>query len=651
MMMRYLLRYAAPGRKVSRSRGAFLFLSLLLFSLLLPASPASAQTEEPVLFLEWYDENEKRTFPDSLARIAIRRAAFESLKQNSGGEDIAGQLSRLQLDISGHRRYIIEQLAAEGFMDAEVYRSELNPAEDAITLQLYTRRGPAYSLGLWQRALHIQHDSLAPPDSDVRAFEAIHTTADGRYRETAVEDETLKYLEFWEQRGRLFARVEMDSLQVDHEAREVALFSRIIPGPEVRLSRQLFPDVLRNDPAFLARITELEEGELLTPAKLRNARIILENTGLFRNVETPVLISADGEFHLLYELEERRTNAFDLLIGYVPDADGSGSTLIGNGELLLRNVLVSGSQLDIRFDRLQQFVTRLDLGYEAAYIASTPFGGSARFRLEQQDSTYQTREATIRGRYRLSSSTSLLASLRQHISSAGGVVQNIGLRALNSSTLFTGIGLEYRQTDRLENPTKGVSASLMAETGIKRIDDERVNAFTENTGWRQQEVRLLARAYINPLPRQVIAPRINGYLMLSPHYTETDLNRFGGAKSLRGFREEQFQSSHMLWGDLEYRYLLDRSSYAFIFGAAGYYERPVLVFDKRRPSAFSITVQDESRIQAENEFSQKQTEMLYSYGFGFSYDTPVGIIRFSYALSRADNFANGKVHVGIQARL
>jgi outer membrane translocation and assembly module TamA len=139
--------------------------------------------------------------------------------------------------------------------------------------------------------------------------------------------------------------------------------------------------------------------------------------------------------------------------------------------------------------------------------------------------------------------------------------------------------------------------------------------------------------------------------MLSPHYTETDLNRFGGAKSLRGFREEQFQSSHMLWGDLEYRYLLDRFSYAFIFSAAGYYQRPVLVFDERSAPASSFTEQDESRELVENASRQKQSEMLYSYGFGFSYATPVGIIRFNYALSQADSFANGKVHVGIQARL
>lgn len=620
-----------------------------MITALLPAFPASAQTEGPILFVEWYDESKSKNLPDSLRRVSVSQAAYAAFQQDSA--DLRTLLQAHQIDLSEHRRHIRERLAAEGYMSAEVDRIGLDSAEDAITLQLYSRRGTAYSLRFWQRHLHIQHDSLDVSAADIQAFESIKASPEGRYRERHIEAEAQKYLEFWEQRGRLFTRVEMDSLQIDVGARQVALFSHIIPGPEVRLDRQLFPNISRNDPAFLARITDLEKGDLLTPGKLRNARITLENTGLFREVALPVLIRENGTFHLLYELEERRTNAFDLLVGYVPEAEGSGNTLIGNGELLLRNVFLPGSQLDIRFDRLQQFVTRLDMGYEAAYIGSTPFGGSARFRLEQQDSTYQTREATVRGRYRLSSSTSILASLRQRISSAGGSMPNVRLRALNASSLFTGIGLEYRQTNRLENPTRGVLAALMAETGIKRIDDARVNVFTDNTQWRQQEVRLSAQGYINPFPRQVLSPSLNGYLMISPHYTETDLNRFGGAKSLRGYREEQFQSSHMLWGDMEYRYLLDRFSYAFIFAASGYYRRPVLVFDERERNQSLLTEQDESRIRQENGFSQEQTEMLYSYGFGFSYATPVGIIRFSYALSRTDSFANGKVHVGIQARL
>ncbi|MFW6347209.1 MAG: hypothetical protein ACOC2C_01195, partial [Cyclonatronaceae bacterium] len=380
MMMRLLLPRAVPGRKASRSSGAFLFFLLLMASALLPAAPALAQAEGgQFLHVVWQDDDGRRALPDSLRRIPLSQNVDAALRRDSIGP--AAALEQNKISIAAHRRFIRQQLAADGYLSAEIEALRLETAEDAITLHIRSRRGPVYSLRFWQRRLETDPDSAAPSEAELQEFAALQSDVQGRYREARIEREIRQYLDFWEQRGRLFVRVEMDSLKLYDEAREAGLFSTIRPGPQVRLSRQLFPGISRNDPAFLARITGLEEDGLLTPEKLRSARSSLENTGLFRQVSEPALLRSDGEFHLVYELEERRTNAFDLLLGYVPQNDGTGNTLIGNGELLLRNVFVPGSRLDIRFDRLQQFVTRLDMAYEAAYIGSTPFGGSARFRL------------------------------------------------------------------------------------------------------------------------------------------------------------------------------------------------------------------------------------------------------------------------------
>lgn len=606
---------------------------------------AKQDTAKRSVNIIWQDDGQRRALPDSLRRLSVSETAWAEPR---GGTTSAGAwIERHHIDITSHKQFIREKLGADGYLSAAIEELRLESDGDAIILHLFSRRGPAYRLRSWTRRLHVGHDSLAPSESEARNFASLKSESTGRYREADIEQEVQRYLDFWEARGRLFARVEMDSLQVFEEQAEVALHSSIRPGPEVRLSRQLFPGISRNDPAFLARVTRLKEGQRLTPEELRNARLMLENTGLFRDVARPALLQEGNSFHLVFELEERQTNAFDLLVGYVPQEDGTGNTLIGNGELLLRNVFLSGSSLDIRFERLQQFVTRLDIGYEATYIRATPFGAGARFRLEQQDSTYQTREATFHGRYRLSSSTSLLANLRQRTSRADNTAPGTMLRALNATTLFTGLGVEYRQTDRVESPRRGAVARAMFDTGIKRVDDDRLQPFTDNNRWRQQEVRLSAQAYFNPFPRQVISPRLNGYLMLSPFYTETDLHKFGGAESLRGYREEQFRASRMIWADAEYRYLLDRFSYAFIFGALGYYERPELVVEQTANSRGTIAPVA-SRTSAP---AAAQTETLYSYGFGFSYTVPVGIIRFSYALSPNDSFSNGKVHVGVQARL
>jgi len=117
----------------------------------------------------------------------------------------------------------------------------------------------------------------------------------------------------------------------------------------------------------------------------------------------------------------------------------------------------------------------------------------------------------------------------------------------------------------------------------------------------------------------------------SPHFLITDLFRFGGAESLRGFREDQFRGSQVVWADLEARYLIDRNSYLFLFGAYGFYERPQLINEETDQFTISDT--------------------LTSLGFGLAFQSPLGIIKFSYAISPDEDLGNGKVHVGITAGL
>lgn len=526
-----------------------------------------------------------------------------------------------------HFRDIPVILGADGYLSAALDSVSVN--EDRQLITFHANRGCSFSIS--DLSIHLTSPDIlserliAEFEEEGRRFIRIGDI----YSQRNTEREIRELIRFWEMEGYLFARA-TPSLEIDPESCTLDVAIEINPGERVIATDQLFPGLERNDPAFLSRISGVRQGDVITPQILRNALLNIENTELFQSVNDIAVIKSGDEFSLLYDIEERRTNSFDLLFGYVPEPTGS-SNFIGSGDLIIRNIFFQGSRLDVSFERLQQFVTKLDAGYESVYIGSTPFGAGMRFSFEQQDTLYQIRNIRFNGRYRLSSSTIILGSLRQEVSASGAVPAEFQ-RVFDARSFFTGLGIEYRETDQLVNPTQGVRFRMLAETGFKRIDDPAVAQFTEQTMWSQQEIELSARAFISPFRRQVISPSVNGYLMISPEYTESDFNRFGGARSLRGYREDQFQSARMLWGDTEYRYLLDRLSYAFVFGALGYYERPELIFER------------ELNIGT-------QSEWLYSYGFGFSYATPLGIMQFTYALSREDDFSNGKIHVGITANL
>ena len=101
--------------------------------------------------------------------------------------------------------------------------------------------------------------------------------------------------------------------------------------------------------------------------------------------------------------------------------------------------------------------------------------------------------------------------------------------------------------------------------------------------------------------------------------------RMGGARSLRGYRENQFLGSVVMWANNEYRLGLARRTFLFAFFDAGYYSRP----------------SDEAAGIAGN------AEFLYGYGVGVRLTTGIGMLGLSLGLGKGDTFATAKVHVGL----
>jgi outer membrane protein insertion porin family len=123
-------------------------------------------------------------------------------------------------------------------------------------------------------------------------------------------------------------------------------------------------------------------------------------------------------------------------------------------------------------------------------------------------------------------------------------------------------------------------------------------------------------------PRQVVA--LSGRLA-AVSSTEEDVPFheqlvLGGARSLRGYREEQFRGTRTALGTAEYRFLLTRRSRALAFVDAGYYYRGGSNFAKG---------------------------VKLGYGIGLRGETRLGIIALDYGLGEGDGLLDGKLHVGL----
>jgi len=523
-------------------------------------------------------------------------------------------------------RALLTYLGDRGYLGA-VVDSVLEDA-DAGRIELYASAGCHYNVA------GVTYTILKEGEDDVHGKSADPGDLPGIIHEGApfsaglVNLERQNLGEFYTDLGYLLVSVRFKEPGFPREC-ETDLHFVIDTGNRVVISGQLFPTVERNNPEYLARIAALPDSAIADRRTLRQVRRNLQQSGLFERVDEPSLMLQDGRYYLVHDLRERRTNVLDLLLGYVPNPGGGGD-VAGTGMLRVRNAVWDGSMLFLRYERMSPLVTRFQGEFQQRWMFGVPLSAGGSFRFIQQDSTYQLRNIRFETGYAIGGGLEVFGSVRREASSSnkGPLVP---VKVLDGTAVFGGLGIRADTRDDILVPTAGLEFYLELETGLKRISDDRAPLYTDRLNYRQQELFGYLRPYFMPFHRQVLAPSVTGFLKISPEFTESDLYRTGGAMSVRGYREDQFMVSRLIWGDLEYRYLLDRTSYAFVFYTAGWYHRPGLI--------------------VEPDGGTGVTRRIQSGGFGFSYRTPVGQLRFSYAISAEDALSNGKVHFGLVADL
>jgi len=259
-----------------------------------------------------------------------------------------------------------------------------------------------------------------------------------------------------EQDGYYLGEFRVEEVKKNSDACTIEVSAAVSPGEQLSIRGIRFEGVERNAPDYLIRVTGIREGEMLTPGLLERGRRNLINSGLFDEVSPGELIFVNGdEPYVLYEVEEQQLNFFDGLIGYVPDAAGSGN-IAGYGDILLRNAIAEGSLLELRYEQLQPMSSKLDFRAEQHFIAGTPFRAGGRFNFTQQDSSYLVRDFELNSGYRLFTGFEIVGHVRAERSSVAEQATGITVPALNSRANFYGLGFNLRNTDRFRSTHKGI---------------------------------------------------------------------------------------------------------------------------------------------------------------------------------------------------
>ncbi len=529
-------------------------------------------------------------------------------------------------------RAVLAAYRQAGFYFAHL--DSLQVEEAGPMARLYLTRGPEVPVG------RIRLEGISALDSTL-LLRQMDTRKGRRLDPDQLQADIAYLLTQYERAGFALAQVQVAAIDLLPGAPPALdLTIRVQEGRPLVFARVEVVGAQRTRPGYVRRLADLQPGRPL-PA-LNEVQHRLEETELFAEVGEPaLLIENDTSAVLRIPLREASPGTFDLVLGYLPPPSGGGSgSVVGNGHLLLRNLFGGGRVIALRLHRLPGQVSSAEARLADPFLLGTPLGAEARFDGVQQDSTYGKQAYSGELSYRFEGGLTAFTTLSREVTRPGQAGQQlVGLPARQlvprAEALFAGLGLRFQRLDRSVNPRRGVVLQTNYERGRKeRAARVVVGADTtgERTLLRQERLRTRARVFVPTFRRQVFAFGGDASLLLSDSYDQSDLFRFGGATSLRGYDEDRFLGRFVTRLFTEYRYQLDRRSYAFAFFDLGYVERP------------EVAARSGAELNALNGFYP-------GYGFGVQYDTPLGLVNASYALSPEVGPASGRIHVGLSVGL
>lgn len=516
---------------------------------------------------------------------------------------------------------VLERIKERGYYFAKVDSIAFFYKEDSTKMDVQVRLTEGDRLKVKDAFI----EGLSKDSQNLRA--ELQTRAGKDFRYQLLEEDIETIIQHFENRGYPYCKVAISELRIEKSASEgesnIVIKLQVEPGPLVTIGAIEIRGNKQTKDFVVLREININRGEIYSQRKVDKISPRLLKLGYFNWVNPPRLErQRDGTEKLIIELAEGSQNRFDGVIGYNPPVQNSKGFVTGLIDVSFRNLLGTGRQIEARWERRTSKTQQLRFRYLEPWLAGLPLNAGISFEQLIQDTIYVHRELGLDLRYRFNEHLSFFTQVsRRDVSpdSLGRVI--FGLPPSHSINFAAGLTLNT--LDYLPNPGKGIFYQTSFEWGRKNIND----ALLPSSSVNQKRLAVDFETYISPWRWQVLAVGLHGRQITSGEevISITDQYRLGGARTLRGYREEQFRGSRIAWANIEYRYLLNRRSRFFVFLDGGYFFR-----EEFRENA-KIKIEDGK----------------IGYGLGLRLDTRLGLFGVDYGLGEGDGLSNGKVHISL----
>jgi outer membrane protein assembly factor BamA len=455
---------------------------------------------------------------------------------------------------------------------------------------------------------------------------------------TVVEFETVvkEILEHSENNGYPFASIYWDSLSVHENRLNASLIYDM--GPLIVYDSLYIKGDIRLKPDYLSSYLDVYPGKPFRQKRINEIPERLDNLEFLKLEESPYYTFQNEEVRIILELEKKKANRFDAIIGFLPnDIEENKLLVTGAVDLSLSNLFQSGKHLEFHWDRLQKSTQTLSLLYLHPNLFRSPLGLAGDFYLYKQDTTFLNRKMSLgidysTGRYgkvslgsKWESSRLISTTQYQEATTIPDLADfnvsyfSLGFSSLNKRVLNYGSKkkwgtiLEAALGSKVIKENSELNSELYNDIDLKSIQFSGIAA--------------LEGIYTFPSKPYALFGKLSGGLMINDQLFLNDLFRLGGLNSLRGFNENTFYASNYLIGTIEIQAYFNKDSRIFAFMDYGYLQ-------------YSLSNTDFS-------------DQPFGTGIGLAIESGDGLFSFVYAIGKSEeqplSLRYSKIHFGYKA--
>ncbi len=533
-----------------------------------------------------------------------------------------------QTNISAITKVIQDQLKNKGYYLAHIDSIKVVPNQREKTgiLQVYVSPGQRFFLDLVMWTLS---DSLQD-DFGASIQEAIDDYTGRPYLEMMQQELFGSIIRIFENAGYPLCRVSTRGFTLEsgsEDAANITLEIEIETGEKILITGIQVPDNSEINVNYLERVFRFNHDEVYNENRIRRYTRLLRKQDFVLSVTEPSLIfSTDSLYYLHLNFEKSPFTTFDGIVGYIPppvNDPAQKGYFTGLFNIGLKNLFGTGRRLDVYWQKPDRYSEDFRVRYREPFLLGLPFHLGTSFSRLIRDTTYIEWEYSARGEIPLNENLSATGRIysRQVFPDS---LASLQLRLPKTTAVHSELGFRWDSRDDTYNPEQGLLFAVAFDYGKQKNVGpvyllEQDSLVTEtNVTKVTGEMAIFLRTF----RKQVFA--IHGHAVLIGHQNQTvrppDMFWFGGATTLRGYRENQFFGEKVGWINTEYRLLLGPRSRLFAFTDIAYYLR---------------------------ETPQKKEDILTGFGLGISFPGPLGILQVDYGLAKGLSFSEGKIHFRI----